>query len=235
MNTGVWIFLTVVLLLLVLHPGFRRFATWVAGVCAVVAAVGTLVWWLHSRNQSAAIGRPLVAGGAPAVSACPPGSTKPGCPVPLEDQPDISDLPVPPCGTLGADPRTCAPQSAPPDDSKSKVVSTVPICPPGVNTTPGKCFAPLCDPPPAKPIPGCVLRSNMPWLEYPPLPPGYTLDCPQGQKPTKDNITGAVSCYNPRDPAQLKAHLAGCSHKGDPEWMKHDQIIADRRGIPCRV
>jgi hypothetical protein len=99
----------------------------------------------------------------------------------------------------------------------------VPICPPGVNTTPGKCFVPLCDPPPAKPIPGCVLRSNTPWLEYPPLPPGYTLDCPPGQKPTNDNITGAVSCYNPHDPAQLKEHLAECSHKNDPKWMKHER------------
>jgi hypothetical protein len=31
MNTGLWIFLTAVLLLVVLHHGFRRFAAWAAG------------------------------------------------------------------------------------------------------------------------------------------------------------------------------------------------------------
>lgn len=102
---GFWIFLTAVLLLMVFHRGFRRFTTWAAAGCAIVAAVGTLVWWYHTRA------------------------------------PSISDLPVPPCGTPGADPKTCArsdlgfvPDGFVPD----------PICPPGVvDPDLGKCNCPF--------------------------------------------------------------------------------------------
>jgi hypothetical protein len=76
----IWLFASVVLLLLVFHAGFRKFALWFGGVAAAVAAIGFAVWYwneTHPKSTTAAV--------------------------------DISDLPVPPPGTPGATSKVCPP------------------------------------------------------------------------------------------------------------------------------
>jgi hypothetical protein len=46
----IWIFATAVLLLVVMHPGFRRVMAWLAGGAAAVAAVVlAIVWWRNAH------------------------------------------------------------------------------------------------------------------------------------------------------------------------------------------
>ena len=46
----VWLFASVVLLLLVFHPGFRKFALWLGSIVAVLVAFGLAVsWWKDSH------------------------------------------------------------------------------------------------------------------------------------------------------------------------------------------
>lgn len=198
---GFWIFLTAVLVLLVFHRGFRRFAAWAAGGCAVLAAVGALVWWYHTRLDVRPL--PVPACGAPGADPstcatsnpflCAQEPTHPGCPVPQ------SDLPVPQCGSEGADPKTCA--------------TSNPI---------------ICDMEPTHP--GCpVPQSDIPKIKWDP-PPGFTLDCPAGTQPARDNLTGKDSCYNSRDTAQLKEHLAECALNINGPYPA---VTEDRGGVPC--
>ncbi len=82
---GFWVFMTAVLLLVVFHPGFRRFAVWAAGSCAVVSAIGALVWWYHTRTAAHRDGGFDLSTARPICEAQP---TSPGCPVPQSDMPN---------------------------------------------------------------------------------------------------------------------------------------------------
>jgi hypothetical protein len=147
-----WLFASVVLILIVLHRGFRKVAFWLGGAAAVVAAIalGVTLWnQKHEQRQSAAAFLDSV--------QCAYGPKLPN-----------GDCPSAPANGTGE--------------------------------------------------------------VY--VPAGFTLDCPAGQRPAKDNITGKQSCYNPHDAAQLAEHLEACNPKHDP-YAGIGTIVADRRNIPC--
>ncbi len=73
----VWIFLTVVLLLTVLHRGFRRFMIWGSITCALVAVIVGVGLWIHWRSTG-------TLGDIPTL----PALVSRGDPVPASDMPD---------------------------------------------------------------------------------------------------------------------------------------------------
>jgi hypothetical protein len=80
MNTGFWIFATAVLMLVVLHEGFRRFALRTGGVFVAVAVLSVLGYWLYHRHEqqlkneeAAAIGQPQREQAL--IIGCPAGKT----------------------------------------------------------------------------------------------------------------------------------------------------------------
>jgi hypothetical protein len=48
----IWLFLAVVLILLVLHPGFRRVMGWSVAAVAAVAAIAAGAYWFHNRSTA---------------------------------------------------------------------------------------------------------------------------------------------------------------------------------------
>ena len=54
--------------------------------------------------------------------------------------------------------------------------------------------------------------------------------CPPGERPAKDNLTSAASCYNPHDAAQLAEHLKECAPLNVGGRYT---TVADRRNVPC--
>jgi hypothetical protein len=151
----IWLFLTVVLLLVVLHPGFRRVMGWLAsGAVVVIAATFAVIWWRDAHRMP----------DTPTPNYFDRSSPGP----PIAGQ-------VVPCADL-------------PENLRARSNCAVPTC-------------------------------------------------PAGQTPAKDNLTGAQSCYDPHDPAQLTEHLKEC--RGDStEWGRahpNDTVVADRRNIPCNV
>lgn len=82
----IWIFATVVLLLVVLHPGFRRVMAWLTGGAVVVAAVVFAVVWWRSAHPTVDISDLPVppAAGAPVPCSDLPDNLRPGsnCTVP---------------------------------------------------------------------------------------------------------------------------------------------------------
>ena len=117
---------------------------------------------------------------------------------------------------------------------KHPVISDLPVPPPGYGTTLSD--VPCADLPEDK-------RAGSGCADFVPDPicPSGVVDpdlgkcnCPPGQQRAKDNLTGAGSCYNPKDPSQLKEHLAECSPTPNaPEKWKRNPPVADRRGIRC--
>jgi hypothetical protein len=151
-----WLFASVVLILVVLHRGFRRVAFWLGGVAVVIAAVviGSVLW--HEKRQT---------------------------------------------GELAADEQK---------EFESGLKAEQEVQGNQRETT----VEDILGPRPTFDSAGIII-------------------CPAGQQPAKDNATGKQSCYIPRDPAQLAAHLKECtSEPGDAPWSK-DPITADRRNIPC--
>jgi hypothetical protein len=213
----IWIFATVVLLLVVLHPGFRRVMAWLTGGAVVVAAVVFAVMWWRSAHPTVDISDLPV----------PPAA---GAPVPCYDLPENlragANCTVPRC-PAGVDttPGVCF---APTDMGPAPPANPLDSLPPPFDTSTAK----PCEKPPAKPTPGCVSQSSEPWKEYA-VPAGHTLDCPVGQTHAQDNRTGMQSCYDPHDRVQLAEHLKECNIRpGDP-YAGTGRVIADRRNIPC--
>ena len=54
----IWVFASVVLILMVLHPGFRRVAFWMGGIAAGLLAIGIAV--LTSDNRKSGTSAPPV-------------------------------------------------------------------------------------------------------------------------------------------------------------------------------
>jgi hypothetical protein len=180
----IWLFASVVLLLIVFHAGFRKFALWFGGIASAVAAVGLAVgWWKESHPNrpsadayldalSCTYGPKLPNGDCPAaprfnVATSRPVSLDGRCPAGQQlgttggttcyDPNNAMQLaehlkecaPLKPGdpyypATVDADKfgiacDTSAGRLVPPEDLPRTPEFT---CPPGVPSTPGRCFQP---------------------------------------------------------------------------------------------
>jgi len=185
----IWIFLTAVLLLTVLHRGFRRFMIWGSAACAGLATIVGIGLWIHWRSS-----------GTIADIATLPALGLPGSAVPASDMPDApidtskvqwDEVPAPPPGyklqcpagqqvatdtlttkqscynphdaaQLAEHLKSCSHEGDPPWMAKDIVISDR-------RSIPCNAFDKFdndCPVPPTPPWPGCVLRAAEPWSAY---------------------------------------------------------------------
>jgi hypothetical protein len=232
---GFWIFASVALVLIVLHPGFRRFAKWAGIVAGALAVVGVGAWILverakNSRVETAAEFDPAFHPFCPD----PPAAPTPGC-VSQSSEPWKQYQHV-------DDPDRVVAIGGCPFDARGKPRCPKPGAPMPADDLAADAWKEIVD---ACPVGSYVMTDGKGQIRCTAemlLSPGSKLYCPEG---TVDAVSARStgSCYNPKDRAQLRAHVEACepqkvvpAHpRGDGHELTSMRAVADKRGAPCSV
>ncbi|MFZ0007489.1 MAG: hypothetical protein WAK94_04535 [Steroidobacteraceae bacterium] len=154
----IWLFVSIVLLLLVFHAGFRKFALWFGGIAGAVGAIALAVgWWneMQPKNTGAAPDFDLTT----ALAACKAWQH------PAKDNiTGVQSCYDPHDATqLTEHLKECAaPKPGDPYYPSRTVADRR-----GIPCNTYDQFDNDCPAPPATPWPGCVSREPEPWSKYP--------------------------------------------------------------------